>query len=70
MKKHSKLKLHRETIAALDPKHLRAAGANCTCSCCPTDCGCASANCTYDYYSCLNSCECITNSNEWSCTCP
>ena len=71
MKKRSKLKLHRETIAALDPKHLRAAGANeCTCSCCPTDCGCPSATCTYDYYSCLNSCECPTYNNEWSCTCP
>ncbi len=67
MKKHSKLKLHRETIAALDPRQLRAAGADCTCTCCPTDAGCPQP--TYDYYSCLNSCDCTTNNNEWSCIC-
>ena len=68
MKKRSKLKLHRETIASLDPKHLRAAGANCTCSCCYTDC-CGSAACSQEE-SCLGSCGCPTYNNEWSCTCP
>ncbi|HKI01690.1 MAG TPA: hypothetical protein VKK31_06915 [Thermoanaerobaculia bacterium] len=64
MKKRSKLKLHRETLAALDPKHLQAAGANCTCSCCPTDCCAPSGE-----YSCLNTCECTTYNNEFSCIC-
>jgi hypothetical protein len=38
MKKRSKLTLHRETLARLEPKLLRAAGADCTCSCCYSAC--------------------------------
>lgn len=64
MKKRSKLKLHRETIAALDPKHLQAAGANCTCSCCYTDC-----NCPPPTYSCGETCGCGTDQADSRCIC-
>lgn len=65
MKKRSKLKLHRETIAALDPKQLQAAGANdCTCSCCPTDCGCPPPT-----YSCGDTCYCGTWQADSRCIC-
>ena len=68
MKKRSKLKLNRETLAQLNPGLLRAAGGdectcNCTCSCCPTQC-----NCVSDYESCWGSCGCPTN-GEYSCYC-
>lgn len=65
MKKRSKLKLHRETIAALDPTQLRrAAGAEDTCSCCYTECDCQT-----NYFSCLVTCDCTTYNNEFSCIC-
>ncbi len=70
MKKRSKLKLHRETIATLDARQIRAAGGDCTCSCCPTDCNCTQENTCYSCeYTCLNSCGCPTQGGEWSCIC-
>ena len=61
MKKRSKLKLNRETIALLDGKLARAAGGNCTCgtceTCCPT---CETCDCP-TYYSCGVSCHCGTD---------
>ena len=66
MKKRSKLKLHRETIAALDPKHLQVAGANCTCSCCYTDCCPPPYNCPT--YSC-DTCNCGTDRADSICIC-
>ncbi len=63
MKKRSKLKLYRETLASLDPKQLQAAGADCTCSCCPTDCGCPAPT-----YSC-ESCPCDTWQADSRCIC-
>ena len=66
MKKRSKLKLNRETIASLDPQQLRVAGGDCTCSCCYTGCDCPAPT---QYYSCLNTCDCTTYNNEFSCIC-
>ena len=66
MKKRSKLKLHRETIASLSPKHLQAAGANCTCSCCYSDCCPQTNNCPT--YSC-ETCNCGTDRADSICIC-
>lgn len=66
MKRRTKLKLHRETLAQLEPRQLRAAGGDhCTCSCCHTDCNCPVVS---DYESCWGSCGCPTN-GEYSCYC-
>lgn len=67
MKKRSKLTLHRETIALLQPKQLQAAGANCTCSCCYTDCCPATYNCPT--YSCGDTCGCGTDQADSRCIC-
>ena len=67
MKKRSKLKLHRETIVLLEARRLQAAGGDCTCSCCPTQCG--ENTCYSCEYTCLNTCGCTTYNNEWSCIC-
>jgi natural product precursor len=72
MKKRSKLKLNRETIATLDARQLRVGGGDdCTCSCCPSDC-CVPTQpqtCNTCEYTCLNTCGCTTQNNEWSCIC-
>jgi len=67
MKKRSKLALHRETIALLEPRLLRAAGADCTCSCCYTDCCPPTLGCPT--YSC-ETCYCGDDTNRNSiCNC-
>lgn len=71
-KRQNRLALHRETIAAMSRSGLaKAAGGDCTCTCCPTACGgaCPTDGCTdWCTYSCdtCNGCEPTV---MWSCIC-